>query len=138
MIRPVQADRDIGLALRQVHGAGFWHELELDRGMLRVEQMHARGDERGAECLGGREPHHARNLLVLPLDTSARGQHLFLDGGLVWTHFFKNVGVEDYLSPSVGIGWQINDASRIRVGARGDLANGYTSVGGEISLTVSY
>lgn len=66
------------------------------------------------------------------------GEHAFVDGGATWTHFFHAAGVRDYYSPTVGIGWQINDASRIRVGARGDLGNGYTSVGGEISLTVSY
>lgn len=66
------------------------------------------------------------------------GQHAFVDGGVTWTHFIHQAGVRDYYSPTVGIGWQISDASRIRVGARGDLGNGYTSVGGEISLTVSY
>jgi hypothetical protein len=66
------------------------------------------------------------------------GEHAFVDGGATWTHFFHAAGVKDYYSPTVGIGWQISDASRIRVGARGDLGNGYTSVGGEVSLTVSY
>jgi hypothetical protein len=66
------------------------------------------------------------------------GQGAFVDTGVTWTHFFHNAGVKDYYSPTLGIGLQLSDASRLRVGARGDLANGYTSVGGEISLTVSY
>lgn len=65
-------------------------------------------------------------------------QHLFFDGGVTWSHFFESAGVRDYLSPTAGIGWRFNPWTQFRVGARGDLANGYTSYGGEISLTVSY
>lgn len=65
-------------------------------------------------------------------------QHLFLDAGVTYTHFLNSAAVPDYVSPIVGIGWRFNPTTQIRVGGRGDFVNGYTSVGGEVSLNVSY
>ena len=65
-------------------------------------------------------------------------QHFFIDGGLTYTNFLKKAGVPDYLSPTAGVGWRFNAATQIRIGARGDFANGYTSFGGEVSFNVSY
>ena len=65
-------------------------------------------------------------------------QHLFFDGGVTWNHFFESAATRDYLSPTVGIGWRFTPSAQVRVGARGDFANGYTSYGGEVLLAVSY
>jgi hypothetical protein len=68
----------------------------------------------------------------------APNENLFADGGIAYTNFLQSAAVKNYWSPSVGIGWHFNNATTIRVGLRGDYANGYTGTGIDASLAVNF
>ena len=64
------------------------------------------------------------------------GQRAFIDVGVAYTNLLEDAFVEDYLSPSAGIGVRLGGGV-LRVGYRGDFADDFTNHGGNVSLVFS-
>ncbi|HSZ59502.1 MAG TPA: hypothetical protein VK797_27910 [Tepidisphaeraceae bacterium] len=62
----------------------------------------------------------------------------FADAGIAYTNFLQDAAVKNYWSPSVGAGCHLGSATTLRVGLRGDYANGYTGTGADISLSIDF
>ena len=65
------------------------------------------------------------------------GDNAFIDVGIAYTNLLEDAFVEDYLSPSAGIGVRLGGGV-LRVGYRGDFADDFTNHGGNVSLVFSY
>ncbi|HSZ59437.1 MAG TPA: hypothetical protein VK797_27585 [Tepidisphaeraceae bacterium] len=65
-------------------------------------------------------------------------ENFFADGGIAYTTFLQSAAVKNYWSPSVGAGWHFNPGTTLRIGIRGNYANGYTATGADISLSLDF
>ena len=65
------------------------------------------------------------------------GDGAFVDAGLVYTNLLDDAFVEDYVSPSVGVGFRLG-GSVLRIGYQGDIADNFTAHGANASLVFSY
>jgi hypothetical protein len=65
------------------------------------------------------------------------GDGAFIDVGIAYTNLLDDAFVEDYLSPSVGVGFQLG-GSVLRIGYQGDIADEFTAHSANASLVFSY
>ena len=65
------------------------------------------------------------------------GDNAFIDAGVAYTNLLDDAFVEDYFSPSVGVGVRLG-GSVLRIGYHGDIADVFTSHGANASLVFSY
>jgi hypothetical protein len=65
------------------------------------------------------------------------GDRAFVDAGLAYTSLLDDAFVEDYFSPSVGVGFRLG-GSVLRIGYYGDIADEFTAHGANASLVFSY
>jgi hypothetical protein len=63
---------------------------------------------------------------------------LFVDAGVSYTSFLDDAAVEDFVTPTVGIGARWSQYSGIRIGYTGDFGDDYTTHGGNVLLYFSY
>ena len=63
---------------------------------------------------------------------------LFVTGGVIYTDFLDDAGVDNYLSPFAGVGLKLGKRSSFRIGYRGDFGDGYTAHTGEIELRFGF
>ena len=62
---------------------------------------------------------------------------VFLDVGITYTDFFQESAVDNYVTPTLGIGTGFGSVG-LRVAYQGDFADGYRSHGGMVSLYLNY
>lgn len=65
------------------------------------------------------------------------GDRAFLDVGVAHTLFLDDAFVEDYISPTAGVGFRLG-GSVLRVGYQGDIADNFTAHGANASLVFSF
>jgi hypothetical protein len=65
------------------------------------------------------------------------GDGAFVDVGVAYTNLLDDAFIEDYLSPSAGVGFRLGSGV-LRFGYRGDFADDFTNHGGNVSLLFSY
>jgi hypothetical protein len=64
------------------------------------------------------------------------GQHAYLQGGVVYTDFLKDAGVDNYVTPFAGLGFKLGRGV-MRVGYSADLADDFTLHRGEVELRLA-
>jgi hypothetical protein len=62
---------------------------------------------------------------------------VFLDVGLTYTDFLQNAAIDNYLTPTIGIGTGLGSVG-IRVSYQGDFGDGYRSHGGNVAIYLNY
>ena len=62
----------------------------------------------------------------------------FVDAGVTYTSFLQDAAVDNYLTPTAGLGLRFGDAGAFRVGYTGDFADGYTSHGGTAQIVFAW
>ena len=62
----------------------------------------------------------------------------FFDASITHTAFLQDAAVETYLTPSFGLGFRFNKTSGIRLAYRGDIADGFNTHGGSVTLFFNY
>lgn len=58
----------------------------------------------------------------------------FVDGGLTHTRFLEDAAVEDYVSPTAGVGLRLGESSGVRLSYRGDYADDFRTHAGWVHL----
>ena len=66
------------------------------------------------------------------------GDGAYIDVGLAYTSFLDDAFVDDYWSPSAGLGLRFGDSAGLRIGYKGDFADEYTAHGGNVLLYLGY
>jgi len=66
------------------------------------------------------------------------GQNAFLTGGVAYTTYLDDAGVEDWISPMAGVGLKFGGGNVLRLGYRGDLGDGFDMHAGEVELRFAF
>lgn len=62
----------------------------------------------------------------------------FVDAGVSYTNLLNDARIDNYFTPSVGVGFRFGTASGIRVGYHGDFASDFTTNGGDVQLFINF
>lgn len=61
---------------------------------------------------------------------------LFADVGVTYTNFLQDAFIQNYISPTAGIGFRFSDNAGLRIGYQGDFASDFTTHSATVSLYV--
>jgi hypothetical protein len=62
----------------------------------------------------------------------------FIDVGVAYTNLLDDAAVDNYISPTVGLGLYLGESSIVRIGYQGDFADNYTAHGGNVSFLFGF
>lgn len=66
------------------------------------------------------------------------GSGAYLQGGVVYTDFLEDAGVDNYISPFAGIGVKLGGESVFRIGVAADLGDDFTMYRGEAEVRFAF
>lgn len=68
------------------------------------------------------------------------GEHgWYIYGGASYTNFLNDAAVSNYITPSVGMGWQKSPhGTNVEFGFLGDFGDGYSGYGGRVSVNIAF
>ena len=62
----------------------------------------------------------------------------YLDAGITYTQFLDDAAIDNYLSPYAAVGFKLGRSSLLRLGYRGDLADGFDTHRAELELRIAH